>query len=222
MWAELDNTDNLVGGKPIRVFRNQKAWKDQYGTQHSRDWWSATSPEEKAAVHVYPIQEVKPPLGAGEHYDNPTYTFLDGVVTATYPVVDMGIERMRSEKIGELTRHAIMLRDNGFAHEGVAYASDAQSVAQIGLMFSASQGGSPFSQNFGIRTRDGSTKTPLTTPVARKAFADSMVKHMDDTNNAYDEHLTYLADPARTVAELKAYDVSSTITTAWPVVPEEV
>lgn len=55
MYALLDETDNLVGGEPIDIYRKLKAITLPDGTQLPKNWLELTSPAEQEAVHIWPM-----------------------------------------------------------------------------------------------------------------------------------------------------------------------
>lgn len=219
MYALLTDTDELVNGEPVQVYRKQKA-EVINGIQYPRNWWTAYSLAEKAAIHVFPLAR---PFGNtdGTKEETGTYTYsFDGTEVLETPVLqDRKIEQVVDEKYNELTAYAESQGYSGFIHGGKIYKSDERAIGQIGLLYAGHQS-APFSAGFGYRTRDNKELIPLETPAKRKAFADDLVRHLDQVQQCYDEHILYITNPGLTLEDAVAYDPSQTITKPWPNVPE--
>ena len=105
MYAELNENDELVDGKPVNIYRKLTAFSDASGVQHPREWWQRTSPDEKAAVHIYPM--ARPPVNTDPQQKETgefTYSFDGATVLETPILAPVSLNQYKNEKVRSITQ----------------------------------------------------------------------------------------------------------------------
>lgn len=102
MYAQLDETDNLVGSKPIAVYRRPQAITLPNGDQLPRNWMSLFSQAEMQAMHIWPLVENVIDTKVERPSGEPTYVFDSVNVNATTPTQDLTLDGYRAVKMREL------------------------------------------------------------------------------------------------------------------------
>jgi hypothetical protein len=99
MYALLDESDNLVAGKPIEIYRVSRAITLPDGLQLPGNWMQLLSIPEKALMHIFPLQTTT--FDKHREYNTGASTFtFDGsmiyetIITAPLPEPE-GLDRYK-------------------------------------------------------------------------------------------------------------------------------
>lgn len=102
MYALLNDSDQLVAGQPVAIYR--KPGPVTVGDlQLPPNWMQVLTPAEKQALHIWPMTTASYDR---ERYQESgaayTYTFAGGLVTETIPLTDVALARYKQQKIQAL------------------------------------------------------------------------------------------------------------------------
>jgi len=133
MYALLSNTDQLVDGKPVEIYRKSKAIEVN-GLSLPSNWMQLLSKEEKQALHIWPLTTVTydKDTNKATGAEN-TYTF-DTIVYETIPnEYDQDtVDKSKAGKLeSDLTAVDVSVaeaRAENFEYDGHMYYPDADSL----------------------------------------------------------------------------------------------